>query len=295
MLLPAGTACVLDRLPTAPGTDRIVVEAVLNPGASELVVFVNHLLTGKVDSTSPAPPALPTAVTDAAVTLTDADGTQATGQQEYALHDTTHIPLGVYVVRNAAPANATGATTDNALPFVPGHHYLLRVSLPDGREVLGTTTVPDSWPSKTRDVRAFDKARDTLRLAWSPVAGAWGYEILVKGPTGTRQDFTRDTTVAIAGTVEYYTPTGVQDVLLPESPAEVAIGAVDRNYYDYYRSLPNPLTGDTRIMHMTGGLGLFGSYVLLRLVVLDVSSSGTSARSVSPDIRSTSASSPARR
>jgi hypothetical protein len=48
------------------------------------------------------------------------------------------------------------------------------------------------------------------------------------------------------------------------------VGAVDSNFYDYYRTTNDPFTGAGIISRITGGLGLFGSLVPLSTGTLTV-------------------------
>jgi hypothetical protein len=53
-------------------------------------------------------------------------------------------------------------------------------------------------------------------------------------------------------------------VFVPGFPQAVTVSAVDSNFYDWYRSQNDPLTGSGLVNRVRGGLGVFGSLVRLR-------------------------------
>jgi hypothetical protein len=53
-------------------------------------------------------------------------------------------------------------------------------------------------------------------------------------------------------------------VFFPGFPQDVTVSAVDSNYYDWYRSHDNTITGTGLINRVQGGIGVFGALVRLR-------------------------------
>jgi len=142
--------------------------------------------------------------------------------------------------------------------LVAGGTYSLRVRLPDGREVTGHTTMPPTSQSPPINSSiTFDRARDTLRLAWPASAGARVYEVFI---ASSRSAFTAfaDTSIALPGTAQ--TSSGAF-AFIPGTTSQLVVSAVDDNYYDYYRRGSDPFSGGGIESHLVGGIGVFGSIV----------------------------------
>ena len=50
-------------------------------------------------------------------------------------------------------------------------------------------------------------------------------------------------------------------VFVPGFVQRVTVGAVDRNFFDWYRSSSDPYTGSGLVSHLDGALGVFGAHV----------------------------------
>ena len=85
------------------------------------------------------------------------------------------------------------------ISLVAGGTYQLRIVLPDGRRVSGSTTIPrfGTAPADTPP-EPFDIAHDTLSLIWPRIAGAGGYEVTISSKTGTSTRFA-DTAIVLTG------------------------------------------------------------------------------------------------
>jgi hypothetical protein len=66
-------------------------------------------------------------------------------------------------------------------------------------------------------------------------------------------------------------------LFFPGFTQPVTVSAVDSNYYDWYRSHNDPLSGEGLIDRVAGGLGVFGSLVRLRFDSVRVSAPRTRA------------------
>jgi hypothetical protein len=230
---------------------RLVVHAVLDAGASRQIVLVHRARTGTPNSVtggfSDDDP-----VDDAIVTITAPDGTVMSGSRFGDDSGACCIP-GIWEIDPGLAGVDVRA----------GGTYTLHVRTGLGEEVTGKTTVPA--PSQRVGVtpRLFFRARDTLRLSWPRLAGAFSYEVIVRSQFEYRL-FT-DTSVAIPG--NRLSISG--DEVFRTGPADVLVSAVDENYYDYYRSQSDPFAGAAP-SHLIGAVGVFGSIAPLLEAPLNV-------------------------
>jgi hypothetical protein len=247
--LPAlSLAGCVDQSPITPSADTIIIEGVLDAGSRDQYVIVRST-TGATSSA--------TDIAGAIVTLGTPGGALWRADEE---HDTvTTKTSGVTRVRVSIRYHISldrlGAT------LVPGGTYTLRVAAPDGRVVSGATTLPNAIvDSDSGTASSFDKARDTVSLTWPRVQSARGYEVLVHSPVVDFSTFT-DTSVVLTGATQ---SSGGVVAFSRGYTNQVVVSAVDANYYDYYRRGTDPFTGTGAIIHLDGGVGLFGSIVEIR-------------------------------
>lgn len=243
-------------------TPRLVVHAVLNAGAAEQIVLLESSLTGRVavddslafDPLDPIRTAGGEPVEGAEVRL--ASGADTVG----VLASETRVRgrgTGRYVVSRAQ------------LAIVPGTPYTLRVRTRDGRVVTGATTVPGApagWNAAaalTAQPVPFNRDADALRLAWTGAAGGRIYAVRVETPFGPWALFSDSTAFTLSGALRNFLAPGLPHVFLPGFTQPLSITSVDRNFYDYNRSGNDPFGGTGLISSVTGGLGLFGSLVVL--------------------------------
>lgn len=241
-------ACV-EHAPVAPSANALIVQAVLDAGASDQYVLV-QTTTGALASA--------TAVSGAQVSLELPDGRTVLASEE---RDTTRLvtkyferPLGsIYRL----PLKSLGTSVQ------PGGAYRLRVATPDGRVVTGRTVVPSAVPAGFAAPRdSFALRLDTLLMRWPRVAGARTYEVAVRPLSRTfALTFFADTSASLYGGM---TSSDGQQFFVRGQEHEVIVLAVDDNYYDYYRRGTDSFTGVGVISHLDGGLGLFGSVVELK-------------------------------
>jgi hypothetical protein len=202
-----------------------------------------------------------TAVKGATVTLTRPDGRVMTAaeEQDSTVVTTESVEPRVTTIYHFALGVA-------GVALVPGGTYQLRVVVPDGRVVSGSTTIATATPVRlVGPAQSFDHLRDTLSLHWSHVAGASSYEVLVRSSRSLFTVFT-DTSVTLTGSStfdgNFAFSTGLTHQLV--------VSAVDANYYDYYRRNSDPFSAVGVINHLEGGIGVFGSIVEIERMVIAV-------------------------
>ena len=133
------------------------------------------------------------------------------------------------------------------------------VVVPDGRTGTGRTTIPNAVPSTTTaPTQTIDRTRDTVSLQWSRVAGARSYQVFVRSTAGSYSLFA-DTSVALPGTMQALD--SGEDVFERRLTHQLAVIAVDENYFDYYHRTSDVFTTTGLVMHLEGGIGVFGSVV----------------------------------
>ena len=144
--------------------------------------------------------------------------------------------------------------------MIPGGTYQLRVVVPDGRTVTGRTTIPNAVPSTAAlPTQTIDRDRDTVSLKWPRVASARSYQVFIRSIAGSYGLFVADTSVVLPGTMQVLT--NGEDVFERRLSHQLAVIAVDENYFDYYRRTSDFFTGAGIVMHLNGGIGVFGSVV----------------------------------
>ena len=151
--------------------------------------------------------------------------------------------------------------------IAPGGTYTLRVVTSDGRQVVGTTTVPVAQsPPFDASITPFSRSTDTVRAAWPRATGAKSYYVAVSavlsyapGYIELRYSSFTDTTVSLHGRIEEFDG---DPVFTPFDTVTVVAGAVDDNFYTYYHVTVDPFTGSPP-SRLQGAIGVFGSCVPL--------------------------------
>ena len=90
---------------------------------------------------------------------------------------------------------------------------------------------------------------------------ARSYFVRVESPFGPFFLFTDSTAIRLTGDLRNIFAGDFQHVFIPGFRQDVFVGAVDSNFYDYYRTQNDPFTGAGIINRVNGGIGLFGSIV----------------------------------
>lgn len=193
--------------------------------------------------------------------------------------------------------------TASPSPFAPGEGLSLTIGSPDGGTATGASRLPEPFaPSgglASEDGRCLTEPDQNHRLSWSVAEGAWAYlggalikgldpalwpadksryagEALHLGGLPVRRDSTKMVFPRDLGLLTGVQPVGeelirvLQTGLPRGATAQVAVGAIDRNWYNWIR-LPtfesvfvNSAfdTGEIRIPSIFGdGLGVFGTSV----------------------------------
>jgi hypothetical protein len=151
-----------------------------------------------------------------------------------------------------------------------GGSYRLSVRAADGSQLGAETSVPAGVAAMAPGRRTFDRASDSMIVEWPATPGARSYFVRIETPFGPRAFFTDSTRVRLAGSLRNVDVTELPRVFIPGFSQAVTVSAVDSNYYDWYRSHNDALSGTGLVNRMTGGLGVFGALVRLRYEELEV-------------------------
>lgn len=262
----AVSGCTSPDQSIAAGTSEVEVHAVLDPGVSSQAVLVERSLNGTVgvhtrrfDSLDPINTGGGIAISGAGVSISGPDGTFQGAEVRY-----TGKAAGYGAGRYVIPLSAAAA-------IKPGARYTLRVVSPDGSIVTGSTTVPRATAfTPGSALTPFNRDTDTLRLTWSPAQSTRSYGIDVSTPYGSFYLFTDTTRVVLPGDLRNIFASNLVRAFIPGFRQSVTIYAADSNYYDYYRTQNDPFTGAGIINRLSGGVGLFGSLVVIAGRTLDV-------------------------
>ncbi len=266
----ASLSCTFGEKVIAPGAPQVAVHAVLDPGAPLQEILVEQVLTGVVqvnrklrfDALDPINTGDGVPITGATVTITGPDGTLTALEHKY-----TNKPVGYGAGRYEMFTG--GGLTQGTIR--PGASYALSVRTLDGIVVTGSTVVPNVVPiTPGTRIDPFDRDRDTLRLAWKPVAGARTYGLRVESPFGPFLIFSDTTHLQFPGDFRNLFASDFQHLFIPGFRQTSTVFAVDTNYFDYYRSHNDPFTGSGIINRLRGGIGLFGAVVLIDSHTVDV-------------------------
>lgn len=237
--------------PGSTGSDRmpelINVYAVLSPGDSQHRVIVERAVSINEPNSPEA-----AAISDALVQITD-------GQRTVTLTPAETLNSGL-------PARPGSYLVDaDRLPLESGGTYRLTVETPSGDIVEGETIIPAPFNIEEPD--------DTLRISptvrwetsWTSSRGAHRYMLYayehIPGEVIDPEE---------SMNIEYGTAdtTGIVYLVFNQPGYYVLeVWAVDLNLYDYYLSRANRPELEI-INHLSGGIGLFGSRVVRKRLVL---------------------------
>lgn len=148
-----------------------------------------------------------------------------------------------------------------------GGMYQLSIFTSDGTTISAQTSVPLGAAAAVAQQTTFDRVRDTVFLDWPPSPGARSYLVRIETPYGPRSFFTDSTRVRLTGELRNVDATSLPRVFVPGFPQAVTVSAVDSNYYDWYRTHNERISGAGLVNRVSGGIGVFGS--LVRLLFLD--------------------------
>jgi hypothetical protein len=244
VLAAAATVACVETTAVTPNANTLVVHAVLDPSVQHQIIVVQTTTGAAAEQRQ---------VTGAVVTIATPDGRTLTAVQR---RDTTAVTGEV-----PFPTVTTIYDVDvGSAGLIPGGTYQLRVVVPDGRTVTGRTTIPNTVaPPIALPTQTIDRDRDTVSLRWSRVAGARSYQVFIRSIAGSYSVFATDTSVVLPGRMQVLD--NGEDVWERRLSHQVAVIAVDENYFDYYHRTSDLFTGAGLVMHLDGGIGVFGSVV----------------------------------
>jgi hypothetical protein len=252
------SACEIEKIGIAQSEALVAMHGVLSATAPTQVVLLERTRNGSIQFVAPPFDLEDPLVSDEGVAETGAQVSMITpgGQTLVAVEDniTRDDRKGAGIYRFSLPGSA----------LVRGGSYRLSVRTAKGALITAETSVPGGAAANVAEARTFDRSRDTLALQWSAVPGARSYFVRVETPFGPRSFFTDSTRVRLTGELRNADLRTLPHVFVPGFPEAVTVSAVDSNFYDWYRSQNDPLTGSGLVNRVRGGLGVFGSLVRLR-------------------------------
>ena len=263
-LAAAAVACEIEKV-EIPRPERLVaLHGVLSASAPSQVVLLERTRNGSVAVRAPSfelesPLGSDSGIAEngAIVTLTTPSGTTLVAREDNT------IVLGAAgggVYRFDLPGSALERTGT----------YRLSVLTRAGERLSASTSVPGGTAALVAEPRDFNRATDELVVEWPKTAGARSYLVRIESPLGPRTFFTDETRVRLGGDLRNADLDALPRLFIPGFPQAVTVSAVDSNYYDWFRTHNDALSGTGLVNRVTGGLGVFGSLVRLRLLDLNV-------------------------
>jgi hypothetical protein len=246
-------ACEIEKV-AIPSTPRsVVMHSVLSATSPDQVVLLERTYNGSVDTYLPpfdleSPFGADSGVAESGATVALID---PNGDTLFAHEDGFHGGPGAGVYRFYLPGNQ----------LVRNATYLLRVVTAANESLSATTSVPDGAPTANATASTFNRASDTLAVQWAASAGARSYFVRIETPFGPRSFFTDSTHIRLTGELRNPEASGLPRVFFPGFPQAVTVSAVDQNFFDWYRSHNDEISGRGVINRVAGGLGVFGSLV----------------------------------
>jgi hypothetical protein len=263
------SACELDKT-TVPRTDpQLALHGVLSASATTQVVLLERIRSGRVQLIAPPFDLGDPVVSDegiaesgAVMRLVMPDGRTLVAAED---NTTRGDGKGQGIYRFALPGAALQRSAT----------YRLSVRTKTGEILTAETSVPEGVATMGAAQITLDRSRDTLTLAWPASPGARSYFVRIETPYGPRSFFTESAQVRLPGFLRNVDIQELPHVFLPGFAQAVTVSAVDANYYDWYRTHSDALSGEGLIDRVTGGLGVFGSLVRLRFDSVQVTAPRT--------------------
>jgi hypothetical protein len=264
VLLLLLAACEIEKV-SIPRTESLVsMHAVLSASAPSQVVLLERTRNGSVTVFGPPFDLADPVVSDDGIAESGAivSLTTPSGQTLQAVEDnlTRADGKGSGIYRFALAGQALQRNAS----------YRLSVYTSRGELLSAETSVPGGVAASVADPRTFDRARDTVVLQWPSTPGARSYFVRIETPFGPRSFFTDSTRLRLTGELRNIDNDALPRVFIPGFPQAVTVSAVDSNYYDWYRSHNNTITGTGLINRVQGGFGVFGALVRLRFEDFEV-------------------------
>jgi hypothetical protein len=275
--MTALAACEFDREPTGTGSARPVVHAVLNPfTATEFPVLLERTLGGRIavregnfDTDDPVVSGGGEPISDARVVISSEDGTDTGVGIEAREMRTDGKGRGVYVFQNVGCG--LFSCPSNGILVRRGFSYRLSIETPHGEIITGALTVPMSFPRPDTGLRrTFDATTDTYVFRWPAAESLNRYAVQIQTPFGPFQTFSSVESLAVNGSLRNFQHERFPRVFVPGFRQPLQAFAVDRNYFDYFRSENNGFTGQGLVSSVTGATGVFGAIHPIRQQDMDV-------------------------
>lgn len=252
------SSCQIEKV-AIPHTDaQLALHGVLSPTAFSQVVLLERTRNGTVQLTDPPfdlsePVASDAGIAEfgALVSLTTPDGSTINATEDFFTR-LDHKGKGIY----RFPILGSTLTRGGA--------YRLHVISTQGEQLSAVTYVPSGAAVDTSEKGTFDRSRDTLFVEWPVTPGARSYYVRIETPYGPRAFFTQDTHVRLPGELRNANVTSLPRVFIPGFPQAVTVSAVDSNFYDWYRTHNETISGVGLVSRVAGGTGVFGSLVRVR-------------------------------
>jgi hypothetical protein len=263
-LLLCLSACEIEKVGIPRTEARLAMHGVLSASAATQVVLLERTRTGSVAIFAPPFDLADPVVSDegiaesgAVVRLTTPDGQTLVAREDNTLRD-DRKGAGIYRFALRGDALERSGT------------YRLSVQTIKGEMLTAETSVPTGVAAAVAEQRVFDRARDTIVVEWPAASGARSYFVRIETPFGPRSFFTDSTRLRLTGELRNVDVDELPRVFVPGFPQAVTVSAVDANYYDWYRTHNDRISGTGLISHVQGGIGVFGSLVRLRFQDLRV-------------------------
>jgi hypothetical protein len=251
-------ACEIEEVGIPSTQAQVALHAILSASAPSQVVLLERTRNGTLTVTAPSfevpDPILSDegiAESNALVTMTTPSGRMLLAQED-AVVRSDGKGRGVY--RFALPGDS----------LERGGTYTLTVRTSRNEFLSAETSVPAGAAVLAPVPATFDRVEDTLVLEWPAAPGARSYLVRIETPFGPRSFFTDSTGVRLTGELRNIDVDVLPRVFIPGFPQAVTVSAVDSNYYDWFRTHSNTISGTGLINRIAGGIGVFGSLVRLR-------------------------------
>jgi hypothetical protein len=264
LLAPCVTACEIEKVSIPRTEPRLALHGVLSATASTQVVLLERTRAGLVQLTAPPFDLGSPVVSDEGIPESGALVTLTTpgGHTLLAVED--------YLIRDDRQGHGFYRFPLLGFNLERGGTYRLSVRTAKGDLLTAETVVPFGVAADAAVPRPFDRVRDTLLLEWPAARGARSYLVRVETPFGPRTFFTDSTRVRLGGDLRNVDLDELPRVFIPGFPQAVTVSAVDSNFYDWFRSHNDALSGTGLVNRVRGGLGVFGSLVRLQFHELRV-------------------------
>ena len=263
-LLALLAACEVEKVGVPRTESMVSLHGVLSASASTQVILLEKTRNGSVqmfappfDLEDPVVSDEGVAETRATVRLTTPDGKTLLGLEDAVVRPDRK---GEGIYRITLPGSA----------LISGGRYQLSIQTLSGGTLSAETRVPAGTAALVPEEWTFDRSKDTLAFEWPSSAGARSYFVRIETPFGPRSFFTDDMRVRLPGTLRNVDIQVLPHVFIPGFPQAITISAVDSNYYDWYRTHNDALSGTGLVNRVRGGIGVFGALVRLRYMHVEV-------------------------